>query len=154
METKYWSEKMASMSTAFSSGLPTNGEMRRAELIELAKVRLSCAQVRHKPDIVLSTPPAPFYPGTQKLQTFIANLSERFGSPGVIKNFFLISYVNVFNTYLNASEGEKICYKIGLLTIAIWAAWQMPGWKTFMTRSFTHNPLSGLSYTLLTSVFR
>ena len=150
-ETKYWTEKLTSMSTVWSSRLPTNEEMMRTQMIELARVRLSCAQVGHKPDSVFSSP---FYHVTQKLQSFVSNPQEIPGLIGVIRNFFVIAFVNISNTYLNKSEGEKICYKICLLNIAIWGAWKVPRWKTFMIRSFMHNPLSGLSYTLLTSVFR
>lgn len=40
-----------------------------------------------------------------------------------------------------------------MLNAAVWAAWKIPRWQSFMTVRFMHNPLSGLSYTLLTSMF-
>jgi len=68
-------------------------------------------------------------------------------------NFIFVTYVNVAQSYLNAREGRRLCWKICLLNTAVWVAWQLPKLQQFMRHSFTHHPLSGLSYTLLTSVF-
>jgi len=46
-----------------------------------------------------------------------------------------------------------LCWKICLLNAGVWAAWKIKSWQPFMNRSFMHHPLSGLSYTLLTSMF-
>lgn len=40
-----------------------------------------------------------------------------------------------------------------MLNAAVWAAWKIPRWQSAMSVRFMHNPLSGLSYTLLTSMF-
>jgi len=39
------------------------------------------------------------------------------------------------------------------LNAGVWAAWKIKRLHPFMTRSFMHHPLSGLSYTLVTSMF-
>ena len=64
------------------------------------------------------------------------------------------SYVQVFQPILNASEGKQMCWAIGAVNVLVWVAWRVPRWSVFMDRSFAHNPLSGRSYTLLTSTFR
>ncbi|KAG5638563.1 hypothetical protein H0H81_011909 [Sphagnurus paluster] len=55
--------------------------------------------------------------------------------------------------FADASEGKRLCWKICLFNAAVWLAWKAKRFKGPMMVSFTHNPLSGLSYTLLTSMF-
>lgn len=74
--------------------------------------------------------------------------------PALIRPWLSIAYVSVMQPYADASEGKRLCWKICLLNTAVWAAWQVKGWRHFMNKRFMHNPLSGLSYTLLTSTFR
>lgn len=74
--------------------------------------------------------------------------------PIMIKHTAVWSYVQVLQPILDASEGKRLCWAIGLTNAAVWLVWQFPHAQRFMMRSFTHNPLSGLSYTLLTSMFR
>jgi rhomboid-like protein len=56
--------------------------------------------------------------------------------------------------YADATEGKRLCWKICLLNAGVWLAWKIKPWNGFMTIRFMHYPLSGLSYTLLTSMFR
>ena len=56
--------------------------------------------------------------------------------------------------YADASEGKRLCWKICLLNAGVWAAWKIKRLQPLMNRAFLSNPLSGLSYTLLTSMFR
>ncbi|KNZ55467.1 hypothetical protein VP01_266g2 [Puccinia sorghi] len=55
--------------------------------------------------------------------------------------------------YINLGEGKQICCVLALINLQIFALWQMPRLVTSMTHRFTHFPLSGKSYTLLTSTF-
>ena len=64
------------------------------------------------------------------------------------------SYVQVFQPILNATEGKRTCWAIGAVNVLVWMAWRVPRWGPVMMRSFAHNPLSGRSYTLFTSMFR
>ncbi len=64
------------------------------------------------------------------------------------------SYVQVFQPVLNATEGKRMCWAIGAANVLVWMAWRVPRWGPVMMRSFAHNPLSGRSYTLFTSMFR
>ncbi|OJT07172.1 Presenilins-associated rhomboid-like protein, mitochondrial [Trametes pubescens] len=73
--------------------------------------------------------------------------------PETIKSMVSWSYIQVFQPILNASEGKRMCWAIGAVNCAVFLAWRVPRWNAFMMRSFTHNPLSGRSYTLLTSTF-
>nr|CAG8512339.1 7358_t:CDS:2 [Entrophospora candida]CAG8628678.1 1761_t:CDS:2 [Entrophospora candida] len=53
----------------------------------------------------------------------------------------------------NWSEADKtIAVLIGINTL-VFLMWQIPTLRPFMTQNFLHNPLSGRSYTLLTSTF-
>ena len=74
--------------------------------------------------------------------------------PIVIKNEVFKAYVSCAQPYLNASEGRRLCWKVIALNSLVWVAWQIPRFQPVMMRSFSHHPLSGLSYTMLTSMFR
>ena len=62
--------------------------------------------------------------------------------------------MSIVQPYADASEGKRMCWKICLLNAGVWAAWKIKRWQPFMIRSFMHHPLSGLSTTLVTSMFR
>lgn len=74
--------------------------------------------------------------------------------PGLLRPWVGVAYVAVMQPYADASEGKRVCWKICLFNAAVWAAWKVRRLQGPMARAFMHNPLSGLSYTLLTSVFR
>ncbi|KAI0729963.1 hypothetical protein C8Q72DRAFT_776948 [Fomitopsis betulina] len=74
------------------------------------------------------------------------------GIPDDLRAMAAYCYANVAQSYLSATEGRRICYMIVAANGIVWAAWQVPRMQGFMMRSFTHHPLSGLSYTMLTSV--
>ncbi|KAF8318765.1 hypothetical protein DL93DRAFT_2109316 [Clavulina sp. PMI_390] len=63
------------------------------------------------------------------------------------------AYVMFANAYLALPEASRTCYAITTVNALIFLAWKVPRWQTFMMRHFLHDPLSGRSYTLLTSVF-
>ncbi|KAI0766644.1 hypothetical protein BD413DRAFT_480888 [Trametes elegans] len=95
-----------------------------------------------------------YYVFGRRLQAGLASLKSSIEQlPETVKAVVTWSYVQVFQPILNASEGKRMCWAIGAVNLAVWAAWRVPRWNAFMIRSFTHNALSGRSYTLLTSVF-
>ncbi|KIK60519.1 hypothetical protein GYMLUDRAFT_200694 [Collybiopsis luxurians FD-317 M1] len=73
--------------------------------------------------------------------------------PQVIRPYITTIYLSVFQPYADASDGRRLCWKICMLNAGIWFMWQFQRLQPMMTRSFIHHPLSGLSYTLLTSTF-
>jgi len=74
-------------------------------------------------------------------------------APLVAKSVILHSYARLAEMYLNASEGRRAGYGIAAINVGIWVAWQIPVLRPFMMSHFTHSPLSGKTYTMLTSVF-
>jgi rhomboid-like protein len=75
-------------------------------------------------------------------------------APIVAKSVALHSYARSAEMYLNASEGRRAGYGIVAVNVGIWVAWQIPVLRPFMMTHFTHHPLSGKIYTMLTSMFR
>jgi len=73
--------------------------------------------------------------------------------PVLIRPWINLAFVSVMQPYADASEGKRLCWKICLLNATIYAAWKVKRWEPFMSRNFMHYPLSGRSYTLLTSMF-
>lgn len=73
--------------------------------------------------------------------------------PNPIRPWAGLFYVTLMQPYADASEGKRLCWKVCLFNAAIWVAWRIKRLHGTMLRSFTHHPLSGLSYTLLTSNF-
>jgi rhomboid-like protein len=94
-------------------------------------------------------------PALQKFQIQLKELTEMLtDAPIVTKSVILHSYARLAEAYLNASEGRRAAYGIAAVNVGIWAAWQIPVLRPFMMAHFTHHPLSGKTYTMLTSVFR
>ncbi|KAF5343830.1 hypothetical protein D9757_013920 [Collybiopsis confluens] len=73
--------------------------------------------------------------------------------PQVIRPYITTLYLTVFQPYADASDGRRLCWKICLLNAGVWALWQVQRLQPLMTRAFVHQPLSGLSFTMLTSAF-
>ncbi|CAH7686914.1 hypothetical protein BY996DRAFT_4580425 [Phakopsora pachyrhizi] len=59
----------------------------------------------------------------------------------------------ILTWYINLGEGQQVCLVLGLVNLAVFSAWQMPRMIGYMSNHFTHHPLSGKSYTLLSSTF-
>ncbi|KAI0070893.1 rhomboid-domain-containing protein [Panus rudis PR-1116 ss-1] len=126
-ETAYWSKKLSETGNLiFKLRPPSSEEMRRARHLELGKTLKA---------------------GLVKLQEAVEEW------PVTIKNTAVWTYIQLLQPVLETPEGKRICWAIGFLNGAIWLAWKIPRLQPFMMRSFTHHPLSGLSYTLLTSMF-
>ncbi|THU80521.1 hypothetical protein K435DRAFT_496727 [Dendrothele bispora CBS 962.96] len=73
--------------------------------------------------------------------------------PKVLRSWMSLLYLSIFQPYADASEGRRLCWKICLLNAGIWVMWKFRRMQPIMARNFAHNPLSGLSFTLLTSMF-
>ena len=91
----------------------------------------------------------------QKFQAQLTALTESLAdAPIIAKSVILHSYARLAEMYLNASEGRRAGYGIAAVNVGIWIAWQIPVLRPFMMSHFTHHPLSGKTYTMLTSIFR
>ncbi|CAL1715584.1 unnamed protein product [Somion occarium] len=126
-DTAVWTEKLSHTGNLiWKLRIPTSEEIRRARHFELGK----------------------------NLQNGLKSLQETIEEwPIIIKHTVVWTYIQVLQPILDASEGKRLCWAIGLTNAAVWLVWQFPQAQRIMTRSFTHSPLSGLSYTLLTSMF-
>ncbi|KAJ7890569.1 hypothetical protein B0H14DRAFT_2689879 [Mycena olivaceomarginata] len=75
------------------------------------------------------------------------------GLPIGARNHIVQTWATVAQTYLNVTEGKRICWKICLLNIGVWIAWKSRRLQPFMLRNFVHDPLSGRSITMLNNMF-
>jgi rhomboid-like protein len=125
VETKIWTSYLVSQ-RRWSTAAPTTGDMRLAQS-----------------QIIL-----------KKFQAQLTALTESLAdAPIIAKSVILHSYARLAEMYLNASEGRRVGYSIAAVNVGIWVAWQIPVLRPFMMSHFTHHPLSGKTYTMLTSMF-
>ncbi|KAJ4470121.1 hypothetical protein J3R30DRAFT_3660876 [Lentinula aciculospora] len=73
--------------------------------------------------------------------------------PQLIRPYLNAAYVALLQPYADASEGRRLCWKICLLNTGVWLMWQFQRLQPMMNRAFVHQPLSGLTYTMLSSIF-
>ena len=85
--------------------------------------------------------------GLDQVRTAVESL------PMMLKSFATWAYIYVAQPLVDAKEGRRICWTIAAVNTGIWALWQIPRLRPVMRASFSHNPLSGKSYTMLTSTF-
>jgi len=125
IETNFWASYLVGQ-RRWSTAAPTTGDMRFAQAQLLLK----------------------------RFQTQLAELTEKLAdAPIVMKSVILHSYARLAEMYLNASEGRRAGYGLAAVNVGIWVAWQIPILRPFMMTHFTHHPLSGKTYTMLTSLF-
>jgi rhomboid-like protein len=76
---------------------------------------------------------------------------QEIGCPAFIPR----SYAWLGDRWLNSSDGERAAIGLVAVNTLVFLAWQipLPAARFFMVKHFMHHPLSGRSYTLLTSVF-
>lgn len=72
--------------------------------------------------------------------------------PVIIKQFVVHCYAAIGENYINSSEGRRLAWGVGAASFGIWLAWQVPRFNPWLMRNFAHSPLSGRTYTLMTSV--
>lgn len=126
IETEFCTKKLTTLATTWNLASITTIDLKRAQQAEFVKnVREWFAQ---------------------------ANLTIQ-ELPGLIRPWIAGGLVAVLQPWVDASEGKRLCWKLCMLNAAVWAAWKIPRWQPAMAIRFMHNPLSGLSYTLLTSMF-
>lgn len=91
----------------------------------------------------------------QQFLKYLESVKEKISQwPIALQNVSLTVSAFVGSFYYDASEGRRLCWSICALNTAIFLMWKIPRFNPFMNRAFTHDPLSGKSYTLLTSMFR
>lgn len=73
--------------------------------------------------------------------------------PIMLKSFATWAYIYVAQPLVDAKEGRRVCWTIAAFNTGIFVLWQIPRLRLFMKASFSHSPLSGKSYTMLTSTF-
>lgn len=144
VETAYWMRKLSENSLVWRVREPTSDDIKKVRQSELGKVRLC-----------LCTDCITLICSEQTLQAGLARLKDMTEDwSQTMRSLAMWSYIQVFQPILDAGDGKRACWAIGAVNTAIWAVWQFPRFQPFMMRHFTHNPLSGISYTLLTSMFR
>ncbi|KAF7309810.1 Rhomboid domain-containing protein [Mycena indigotica] len=72
--------------------------------------------------------------------------------PVATRNRIMRLWATVAQSYLNVSDGKRLCWKLCLLNIGVWLAFKSRRLRPFMMHGFAHDPLSGKSYTMLTSI--
>ena len=73
--------------------------------------------------------------------------------PVMLRSFATWAYIYVAQPLVDAKEGRRVCWTIAAVNTGIWMLWQIPRLRPVMRTSFSHSPLSGKSYTMLTSTF-
>ncbi|EJU03596.1 hypothetical protein DACRYDRAFT_64551 [Dacryopinax primogenitus] len=73
--------------------------------------------------------------------------------PTTIRVYAQRAWITFAEMVLNSSDGRRAAASIVCLNAAIFMGWQIPILRHFMASHFLHSPLSGKSYTLLTSAF-
>lgn len=90
----------------------------------------------------------------QKMQSGLDQVRAAVESlPIVLKSLATWAYIYVAQPLVDAKEGRRVCWTIAAVNTGIWVLWQIPRFRPFMQASFSHSPLSGKSYTMLTSIF-
>ncbi|KAH0836348.1 hypothetical protein J3R83DRAFT_7901 [Lanmaoa asiatica] len=124
LENDHWSKEVENFMSIWTFREPTHEEIRKA------KARAQVSQF------------------LKYLESVKENISQW---PIALQNISLTVSAFVGSFYYDASEGRRLCWSICALNTAIFLMWKIPRFKAFMNRDFTHDPLSGKSYTLLTS---
>ncbi|KAH9931815.1 uncharacterized protein B0H18DRAFT_871662 [Fomitopsis serialis] len=75
------------------------------------------------------------------------------GLPDQLRAMAAYSYGQAVLKFVDTTEGRRVCYMLAAANGVVWAVWQIPRMQGVMLRTFAHHPLSGLSYTMLTSTF-
>lgn len=121
-------------------------EMARARYQELGKVRIT-HNSRHFTTHVLSF--------LQSLQKLINKLKDDLSQvSGTAAMLVLWPTVRIAQNFLDATDGRRTTWALCAVNTAVWVAWLIPRLRPVMSSRFTHHPLSGRAYTMLTSVFR
>jgi len=125
-ETYDWSVRLCTSAPAWQYRPPTNDEMRRARYYSLGKT----------------------------LQDRLGAMKDAIEEwPETIKSMLVWTYIQVAQPVLDTTESRRVCWAISAVSGMIYVAWQFPQSRPYLRARFTHSPLTGLSYTMLTSLF-
>ncbi|EPQ56667.1 hypothetical protein GLOTRDRAFT_75482 [Gloeophyllum trabeum ATCC 11539] len=90
----------------------------------------------------------------KRLQAWLYSLKEEASNlPQTIKSLPLFATARSMQNVLDASEARRVCWMLVMINCGVYLAWKIRRLQPAMSKGFTHNPLSGKSYTLLTSMF-
>lgn len=126
IETEYWKKRISEASSVWSLQSMTSTDLKRAQNSEV---------IRHLREWAMSIN------------------SKLVEMPALIRPWVSLAFVSVLQPYADASEGKRLTWKICLLNAGVYLAWKIRKWRPTMNVRFMHFPLSGLSFTLLTSMF-
>ncbi|EAU90212.2 hypothetical protein CC1G_05750 [Coprinopsis cinerea okayama7 len=126
IETEYWKKRLMDMSSVWTFQSIKSTDLKRAQNADLIRYL------------------------REWFQSINSKLQDM---PALIRPWVGLAFVSVLQPYADASEGKRLCWKICLLNAGVYLAWKIRKWRPAMNVRFMHNPLSGLSYTLLTSMF-
>ncbi|PVG04694.1 hypothetical protein CPB86DRAFT_771357 [Serendipita vermifera] len=73
--------------------------------------------------------------------------------PSALRGFAQYSYYYVAQNWVNMTEGKQMCYKLVGCFAAVYVAGLIPAARRIVFQAFSHDPLSGRSFTLFTSQF-
>jgi rhomboid-like protein len=91
----------------------------------------------------------------QDVQEFYENIMNKIQSwPMRLKVDLSWLYIQIAQPIVDVDEGKRVAGGFAVLCVATWLMWKSPRLQPFMRKYFTHDPLSGRSITLLTSMFR
>ena len=89
------------------------------------------------------------------MQQFYEDLMTKVQSwPARLKVDISWLYVQIAQPIVDVDEGIRVAACLAVLCTTTWLAWKSRKLKPFMAKYFTHDPLSGRSITLFTSLFR
>ncbi|KAH7885837.1 hypothetical protein F5I97DRAFT_1936814 [Phlebopus sp. FC_14] len=126
LESEFWNKRIRSVHTMWGFRTPTKEDLQRVQQMELV------ARLR------------------EELVTIKKNCSLW---PPLVRDVLVSTWVSRAQNYVDATEGRRMCWKIVALNSIIFFAWKAPRFVPFLNKAFAHDPLSGRSYTLLTSMF-
>lgn len=72
---------------------------------------------------------------------------------GTLRPMAVYSYYYVAQAWVNLTEGKEMCYKLVGCFIGVYLLSAIPAARSIARRAFSHDPLSGRVFTLLTSQF-
>lgn len=72
---------------------------------------------------------------------------------GTLRPLAAYSYYYVAQSWVNLTEGKEMCYKLVGCFVGVYLLSAIPAARQVARRMFSHDPLSGRSFTLLTSQF-
>ena len=149
LENDHWFKEVKNFMSIWTFREPSHEEIRKAKARAQVSVRESffTGITNGCVDLTLYI--------WQEFFKYLESVKEKITQwPLALQNISLTVSAFVGSFYYDSSEGRRLCWSICALNTAVFLMWKIPRFNSFMNRAFTHDPLSGKSYTLLTSMFR